>query len=50
MTAEEAAVFVNALQPKVAIPEHYGSGVGSKGDGKRFAKLVDPGIKVVFKL
>ena len=50
MDAAEAAEFVNALKPKVAIPEHYGSAVGKKGDGEAFAKLVDPSIEVVFKL
>lgn len=46
----EAAAFVNALKPAVAIPEHYGTVAGSPDDGKTFAKLVDPGIEVVLKL
>ena len=50
MTASEAAKFVNELQPKVAIPEHYGSVVGSEDDGAAFAARVDPSIEVVFKL
>lgn len=50
MDAREAAAFVNALRPTVAIPEHYGSVAGSGDDGKTFAKLVDPGIEVVLKL
>jgi L-ascorbate metabolism protein UlaG (beta-lactamase superfamily) len=50
MDAREAAAFVNALKPKIAIPEHYGTVAGSAEDGKRFAELVDPGIEVVFKL
>ena len=50
MDAREAAAFVNALKPAVAIPEHYGTVAGSADDGKTFAKLVDPGIEVAFKL
>lgn len=50
MDAREAAAFVNALRPTVAIPEHYGTVAGSAADGKVFAGLVDPGIEVVLKL
>lgn len=50
MDAREAAAFVNALKPAVAIPEHYGTVAGSADDGKAFAELVDPDIEVVLKL
>lgn len=50
MDAREAAAFVNALKPAVAIPEHYGTVAGTAEDGRTFASLVDPGIEVVFKL
>ena len=50
MNAREAAAFVNALKPTVAIPEHYGSVAGSAGDGEAFAKLVNPEIQVDIKL
>lgn len=50
MDAREAAAFVNALRPVVAIPEHYGSVAGSADDGRKFARLVDPEIEVVLKL
>ena len=50
MDAREAATFINALKPTVAIPEHYGTVAGSADDGKTFAGLVDPGIEVVLKL
>lgn len=50
MDAREAAAFVNALKPTVAIPEHYGTVAGSPNDGKTFASLVDPSIEVAFKL
>lgn len=50
MNAREAAGFVNALHPAVAIPEHYGTVAGTSEDGKTFASLVDPSIEVVLKL
>jgi L-ascorbate metabolism protein UlaG (beta-lactamase superfamily) len=50
MDVREAATFVNALRPAVAIPEHYGTVAGSPSDGKAFAALVDPSIEVVLKL
>jgi L-ascorbate metabolism protein UlaG (beta-lactamase superfamily) len=50
MDAREAAAFVNALRPAVAIPEHYGTVAGNAGDCEAFAKLVDPAIEVALKL
>lgn len=40
MNAEEAAAAVNEdIKPKVAIPMHYGSVVGSRADAEMFKKL-----------
>jgi L-ascorbate metabolism protein UlaG (beta-lactamase superfamily) len=39
MNAEEAAFITNAIMPKVAVPMHWGSIVGSKLDAERFAQL-----------
>ncbi len=50
MDAEEAADLVNRMQPKVAIPVHYGAVVGSPSDGKRFAALVKPPVQVELKM
>ena len=50
MTAEEAATLVNTIAPKYVVPTHYGSIVGSPGDGKKFASLVNAGIEVVLKI
>ena len=48
MTAEEAARAARSIKPKVAVPMHYGSVVGSDADGDRFAKLLaGSGISVV---
>ncbi|HLC31548.1 MAG TPA: MBL fold metallo-hydrolase [Candidatus Nanoarchaeia archaeon] len=39
MTAEEAASAAGVLHASVAIPMHYGAGVGTVGDAQRFKKL-----------
>lgn len=49
MTAEEAAQAALAIQPKVAIPMHYGSIVGTIADAKKFETLLKGKIKVVIK-
>lgn len=40
MTAEEAAKAAVAINPKIAVPMHYGAIVGSEEDAKRFKSLV----------
>ncbi len=50
MTPEEAADLINEMAPEIVIPTHYGSIVGAPEDGAAFAKLVDEGTQVVFKL
>lgn len=50
MDAAQAATFVNTLRPRVAVPTHYGSIVGSAADAEAFAAAVDPAIEVVRKL
>ena len=44
MTAEEAAELVNIIKPKVAVPIHYGSIVGTEYDAKLFRKLIEERI------
>ena len=39
MTAEEAAEAVQDIHPKIAVPMHWGSVVGSKSDAERFGEL-----------
>ena len=46
MNAKQAAELVNAIRPKIAIPTHYGSVVGSESDAEKFAAEVDPAITV----
>ncbi len=50
MTASEAADAARTITPKVAIPMHYGSIVGSDADAETFAELLaGSGIEVVIK-
>jgi L-ascorbate metabolism protein UlaG (beta-lactamase superfamily) len=47
MTADEAAQAALDIKPKVAIPMHYGSIVGTKDDGRKFAEKLKGKIEVV---
>lgn len=47
---KEAAHFVNAVKPSVAIPTHYGTITGTKADGDTFMTLVKSEIKAEKKL
>lgn len=47
MTAEEAAEAALDIKPRVAIPMHYGSIVGSGDDAKRFAEALKGKIEVI---
>lgn len=51
MNAKEAAELINKIKPKIAVPIHYGSVVGTKKDPKKFIELLDYGIegKVLMK-
>lgn len=40
MTAEEAAQAAAAINPKIAVPMHYGAIVGSDADAQKFKSLV----------
>lgn len=50
MNHSQAAAFINELRPKTVIPTHYGSIVGSAGNGEAFRKLIQPDIEVIIKL
>lgn len=47
MTAEEAADAVHAFRPKMAIPIHYGSIIGSAADAERFLGLADVPVAIL---
>lgn len=47
MDAREAAKAVNAFRPKIAIPMHWGSIIGSREDAETFKKLVEKSEVVI---
>ena len=46
MTAKEAAILVNEIKPKIAVPIHYGLIVGAKEDEDVFKSCVNKDIDV----
>lgn len=51
MNAKQAADLINEIKPKIAVPIHYGSVVGTNQDAIEFAELLDSSIegKVLMK-
>lgn len=47
MDFKEAAELINEIKPKIAVPIHYGSIVGTKQDAEYFIKLLHPSIEGV---
>lgn len=45
MDFKESANLINEIQPKIAIPIHYGSIVGTNQDAIEFSKLLNPKIE-----
>ena len=45
MNFKEAAYLVNEIKPKIAVPTHYGSIVGTKQDAMDFINLLSPVVK-----
>ena len=45
MDYKEAVQFVNQIKPKIAVPIHYGSIVGTLNDAERFISLLDENIE-----
>lgn len=45
MDYKEAANLINEIQPKIAVPIHYGLIVGNKDDGIKFSKLLNNNIE-----
>ena len=50
MSPTEAAELINEIRPKVAIPTHFGSIVGSPDDADEFEMKVDSSISVEKKI
>ncbi len=47
MDASEAAKAANTIKPKVAVPMHYGSIVGSEEDAKTFKELCNVEVEIM---
>lgn len=45
MDFKEAAFLINEIKPKITVPIHYGSIVGTKQDAEDFKRLLHPEIK-----
>ncbi len=50
MDAGKAAELVNCIEPKIAIPTHYGTIVGKYTDAETFASKVKQSVEIVLKL
>ena len=49
MNYEEASKLTNIINPKIAVPIHYGTIVGSKSDGTNFINLINTEGKELMK-
>ena len=49
MTADQAIEAARAIQPKIAVPMHFGKIVGSEEDAQKFARALANEMKVVIK-
>ena len=47
LTADEAADAVNIFKPKLAVPMHWGSIVGSRADAERFKQLCRVPVQIL---
>jgi len=47
MNAEEAAEACKKINPRIAIPMHYGSVVGSNSDAEKFKELCNAEVKIL---
>jgi L-ascorbate metabolism protein UlaG (beta-lactamase superfamily) len=47
MTAAEAAGLANSIKPKIAVPIHWGSVVGSSADAETFKKCCDCEVQIL---
>jgi len=50
MNAKQAAECANKINPKVAIPMHYGSIVGSSANAEEFKKLCNAEVRILSKI
>ena len=50
MDFKEAAYLINEIKPKIAVPTHYGSVVGTEQDAIDFIRLLHPNIKGIMMM
>lgn len=50
MNYKEASIITNKINPKIVIPIHYGTIVGTKKDFDKFKKLIDKNIEVIERI
>jgi L-ascorbate metabolism protein UlaG (beta-lactamase superfamily) len=49
MTVDEAIDAVSAIKPKIAVPMHYGSIVGSRADAEKFKREAKADVRILEK-
>ena len=47
---KEAAFLINSIRPKIAVPTHYGSVVGTERDATDFVRLLHPSIQGIIMI
>jgi L-ascorbate metabolism protein UlaG (beta-lactamase superfamily) len=47
MTAGEAAEAARRIQPRMAVPMHWGENLGTRADAEEFARRAPDGVEVV---
>jgi L-ascorbate metabolism protein UlaG (beta-lactamase superfamily) len=50
MTAQEAAEAARRIQPRVAVPMHWGEHMGTEADARRFAEHADVEVRILEKV
>jgi L-ascorbate metabolism protein UlaG (beta-lactamase superfamily) len=50
MTAQEAAEAARRIQPRVAVPMHWGEHMGTETDARRFAEHADVEVRILQKV
>jgi L-ascorbate metabolism protein UlaG (beta-lactamase superfamily) len=50
MTAQEAAEAARRIQPRVAVPMHWGEHLGSLEDAREFARQAEVEVRILEKL
>jgi L-ascorbate metabolism protein UlaG (beta-lactamase superfamily) len=47
MTAQEAAEAARRIQPRVAVPMHWGENIGTEDDAREFAERADVDVHIL---